>query len=89
MPAPSTGSGPWLPPDETHAGGCTGCHDNGGFIKSRYLTQLDTATFPSKPYLIPSYDEGYDNSAIPLKYVGNDFSDDRSWSIDAERGAGA
>ena len=85
MPAPSTGSGPWISPAATHAGGCTGCHDNGAFIKSRYLTQLDSPTFPSKPNLIPSEDEGYMNDDLPLSYVGRDYVADRSWSIDTAK----
>ncbi|HKO90644.1 MAG TPA: hypothetical protein VJU61_05805, partial [Polyangiaceae bacterium] len=87
MPAPSTGTGPWLSPELTHSGGCTGCHDNGAFIKSRYLTQLDASTFPSKPNLIPSEAEGYVNKHLPLAYVGRDFVADRSWSIDTDKDA--
>ena len=32
----------WLTPEATERIGCTGCHDNGGFIRSEYLAQLRT-----------------------------------------------
>jgi hypothetical protein len=66
----------WLPPERTEKINCTGCHDNGGFIRSPYLAQLDTL-----PDVLPSVAAGFTNHDTPLKYVGNDFVKNRSWSV--------
>lgn len=74
------GSGifPWQEPAETHAGGCTGCHDSGGLIRSPYLKQTG---------LLPKFYEGYNNDGMnPLRYVGIDFEGDRSWTVNHETG---
>jgi hypothetical protein len=78
--APSEGTGagkfPWDPPDTTHQTGCTGCHDNGGLIRSPYLSQTG---------LLPRPNEGYDNDGSnPLSYVGVDFAEDRSWFVHSD-----
>jgi hypothetical protein len=64
----------WMTPTDTEAQGCTGCHDNGGFIRSPYI--LGTTK-----HRVPSVDEGFDNKTIPLRYVGAAFSGNKSWSI--------
>ncbi len=77
--APSDGTwSRWISPAQTHGIGCTGCHDNGGFIRSPYLAQLKTGL-----HVMPSTAAGFDNLSTPLRYVGNDYSDDRSWSVTA------
>jgi hypothetical protein len=78
--APSTGntSFPWLDPAATHGIKCTGCHDNGGFIRSRYLAQVT-----SGPHALPSTADGFSNLTSPLRYVGSDYAGDRSWSVTA------
>jgi hypothetical protein len=76
VPPPSAGESAWhwIGPKGTQNIGCTGCHDNGGFIRSPYLAQLN---------LLPSTAEGFDNLHTPLRYVGLDYATDRSWSVDA------
>lgn len=71
----SKGNG-WLSPAETEMIGCTGCHDSGAFIRSPYLTQL---TKP--PHTLPNTADGFNNLDTPLKYVGLDYTQNRSWSI--------
>jgi hypothetical protein len=73
----SDGATHWKSPAQTEGIGCTGCHDNGGFIRSNYLRQLDTL-----PHRLPSDADGFTNKTSPLRYVGADFSADRSWSIE-------
>lgn len=76
----------WLSPKQTQGIGCTGCHDSGGFIRSPYLTQALIAA-PGKPtFALPSQASGFGNTA-PLRYVGLDYRDDRSWSIELEGGS--
>jgi hypothetical protein len=72
------GKARWMSPMATEAIGCTGCHDNGGFIRSEYLAQL-------KPpgHVLPNTSEGFDNFNTPVKYVGLDYETNRSWSITA------
>lgn len=72
------GSRGWLSPARTEGIGCTGCHDNGGFIRSPYLAQLSTP-----PHILPNTGSGFNNLTTPLKYVGLDFAANRSWSITA------
>lgn len=77
VPAPSDTSGnfEWLTPAETHAGECTGCHDTGGLIRSPYLKQTG---------LLPAWGDGFDNDGNnPLRYVGHDFQNDRSYTVQA------
>jgi len=66
----------WISPAGTEAIGCTGCHDNGGFIRSEYLAQLKTP-----PHALPNESTGYNNLNTPARYVGLDYAKDRSWSI--------
>jgi len=66
---------PWIDPPGVQSIRCTGCHDNGGFIRSKYLTQLTTA-----PNVLPNQGAGF-NNYTPARYVGLDFQNDRSWSI--------
>jgi len=66
----------WLSPTTTHGIKCTGCHDNGGFIRSHYLTQMTTP-----PNVLPNQGAGFGNLSSPERYVGLDFQNDRSWSI--------
>jgi hypothetical protein len=73
----------WLSPTDTENIKCTGCHDNGGFIRSPYLAQLTAA-----PNAMPSTAAGFDNLNTPLSYVGLDFVTNRSWSISTGAGAG-
>jgi hypothetical protein len=73
----------WLTPTVTENIKCTGCHDNGGFIRSPYLAQLT-----SGPNAMPSTAAGYDNLNTALSYVGLDFVTNRSWSISTGAGAG-
>jgi hypothetical protein len=87
VPPPSAGEGPWKSPDpahwlspkETEAIGCTGCHDNGGFIRSEYLAQLKTP-----PNMLPNESSGFDNLDTPVRYVGLDYATNRSWSIEVK-----
>jgi hypothetical protein len=83
--APSAGQSPfpWLTPTITEGIHCTGCHDNGGFIRSKYLTQLMTL-----PDVLPSTSAGFDNQNTPLAYVGLDFITDRSWSVTTAKAPG-
>lgn len=77
--APSLGGNagfPWMSPQGTEGINCTGCHDNGGLIRSEYLAQLKTGT-----NAFPNEDTGFNNNTIPVKYVGLDFALNRSWSI--------
>jgi hypothetical protein len=76
VPAPSSGAQPWIDPAGTEAIGCTGCHDNGGLIRSPYLAQLTTGKDA-----FPTTSTGFDNLTIPVKYVGLDYALNRSWSI--------
>ena len=90
VPPPIDGEGPWKPQDPAHwespqvteGIGCTGCHDNGGFIRSKYLAQL---TQP--PHVLPNTSAGFDNLNTPVRYVGRDYATNRSWSIQAKPGA--
>jgi hypothetical protein len=66
----------WLTPTATESINCTGCHDNGGLIRSPYLAQLTTG-----PHAFPNTADGFDNNNIPVRYVGLDFALNRSWSI--------
>jgi hypothetical protein len=66
----------WLTPEATERIGCTGCHDNGGFIRSEYLAQLRTP-----PNALPNQSTGFNNFDTPSRYVGLDFASNRSWSI--------
>ncbi len=66
----------WLSPAATHGIGCTACHDNGGFVRSNYIAQLRTP-----PNAMPNEADGYSNAVSPLRYVGVEFANDRSWSI--------
>ncbi len=72
----SSGQARWLSPAATHGIGCTACHDSGGFLRSNYIAQLRTP-----PNAMPNQADGYDNAASPLRYVGQDYASDRSWSI--------
>jgi hypothetical protein len=78
--APSEGqpAWSWQTPAKTESDGCTGCHDNGGFIRSKYIMQL--ANMPTAP--------DFNNYDTPLKFVGNDFASNRTWSIDTARAPG-
>jgi hypothetical protein len=73
----------WFTPAETEAIGCTGCHDNGGFVRSEYLAQLKTP-----PNALPSEDAGFDNFNTPEKYVGLDFETNLSWSVSVAKAQG-
>jgi hypothetical protein len=73
----------WINPTSTHGIGCTGCHDNGGFIRSNYIAQMRTA-----PNAMPNEADGYSNLSTPLRYVGKDFAMDRSWSIQVANAPG-
>jgi len=75
---PADQRGIWLSPEATERIGCTGCHDNGGFIRSEYLAQLKTP-----PNVLPNMASGFDNFDTPVRYVGLDFATNRSWSIKA------
>lgn len=77
VPPPSAGgSGFWIPPAQVEQIQCTGCHDNGGFIRSKYLAQLTTL-----PNALPSTAAGFTNLTSPVGYVGADYATNRSWSI--------
>lgn len=79
--APSQGLSagfPWKDPATTRGIGCVGCHDSGGFIRSPYLAQTG---------LLPSYPDGFDNYLKPLRYVGVDYVNDRSWVVNAPQNA--
>jgi hypothetical protein len=68
------GQSHWMSPTDTEAQGCTGCHDNGGFIRSPYM--LGTTK-----HKVPNEKEGFDNKTTKLRYVGAAFSGNKSWSI--------
>lgn len=69
----------WLSPETTHSIGCTGCHDNGGFIRSEYIAQV------AGKNALPTSGSGFDNKTTPLAYVGKDFVNDRSWSVNVSK----
>ena len=85
IPAPKGGEsakwqdnqGHWKSPQDTEGIGCTGCHDNGGFIRSEYLAQLKTP-----PHALPNESTGFNNRNTPVRYVGLDYATNRSWSIE-------
>jgi hypothetical protein len=84
IPQPTDGEGAkwkdnqphWKSPEGTEGIGCTGCHDNGGFIRSEYLAQLQ---LPG--HLLPNTSDGFNNLNIPVRYVGLDYATNKSWSI--------
>jgi hypothetical protein len=78
-PSEGTGAWPWQAPSKTHGQACTGCHDNGAFIRSPYLAQLR-----SGPQILPSAPQGYNNLDTPVRWVGLDFANDRSWSVTSQ-----
>lgn len=87
IPAPG-GPAPWrwLSPKATQGIGCTGCHDSGALVRSPYLTQQLVAA-PGKPrFALPSQASAIGGS-VALRYVGLDYRDDRSWSIELEGGS--
>lgn len=92
VPSPSSdSSGFWIEPAVTEQITCTGCHNNGGFIRSPYLAQLVTP--PGQPNLgatshLPSTADGYDNLNTPLGFVGLDFATNRTWSVSTTKAAG-
>jgi hypothetical protein len=69
----------WMTPKETYDGGCTGCHDNGGFIRTPYILQ-------TKKQILPNSKDGYGNLDNPLAYVGKAFAKARSWTIEIAEG---
>jgi hypothetical protein len=71
----------WMSPQATEAIGCTGCHDNGGFIRSEYLAQLATLPNALPNHILPNTASGFNNHDTPVRYVGLDYSTNRSWSI--------
>ena len=71
----------WETPAATEAMGCTGCHDNGGFIRSPYLAQLKAGPGVLPNHVFPSDLSGFNNLNTPVKYVGLDYATNRSWSI--------
>ena len=71
----------WASPAATVAMGCTGCHDNGGFIRSPYLAQLKAGPGVLPNHVFPSDLSGFNNLNTPVKYVGLDYATNRSWSI--------
>lgn len=81
IPAPAVTStnGPnfrWYTTTETLDVGCPQCHDNGGFIRSPYLMQTG---------LLPSFEHGYGNDTNPVRFVGLDFTQERSWAISSSQ----
>lgn len=88
MTAPSLGQNDiWLSPADTHANGCTGCHDNGGFIRSPYITQLVGDGFPEVGSSFRSWFAHNQNFAM-ARYVGLDFLEDKSWAVFTANAAG-
>ena len=79
----SDGKAHWITPEGTEGIGCTGCHDNGGFIRSEYLAQLKTP-----PNVLPNQATGFDNLNTPSRYVGLDYATNRSWSIKTDLAPG-
>jgi len=66
----------WFSPARTEEIGCTGCHDNGGLVRTPYIMGTKKMRELS--------DDGFlNNKAIELHYVGAAFSKNCSWSIDA------
>jgi len=72
-PAMNPPAGLWISPAGTEALKCTGCHDNGGFVRSGYIRQV----------AIPSTAAGFTNSTSPVGYVGADYALNLSWSVSA------
>jgi hypothetical protein len=75
----SDGKSKWMTPKQTYNAGCTGCHDNGGFIRTPYIVQ-------TKMQVLPSTAEGYNNKDNPLAYVGKEFKRAKSWTIEIAEG---
>ena len=91
VPAPSAttaGSLTWMSPASTRGSNCVGCHDNGGFIRSEYIAQLGKLPSTSVAFSLPSASTGFDNYSSLIRYVGNDFLTDKSWSVTAQKAAG-
>jgi len=86
------GVGHWLTPDATQAIGCTGCHDNGGFIRSEYLAQLrpppGSLPTPIPNHVFPNQEYGFNNFDTPSRYVGFAYETNRSWSIETSLAPG-
>lgn len=76
--APSTGQSayPWLKPFGTAFNGCGGCHDNGPFIRSPYLNQVQ-----GQNALPGSNDIGF-NRNQPYAFVGSDFASWRAFKVE-------
>lgn len=64
---------------------CVRCHDNGGFIRSPYLTQLASLPPSSVAFTLPSTPQGYANLNSPLRFVGHDFTNVKTWSVEANQ----
>lgn len=67
----------WIDPEATVVIGCTGCHNNGGFLRSNYLAQLKTP-----PHALPSTDQGFTNKNAMLRFVGSAYQNDFTWSVE-------
>lgn len=77
--APSNGAQPqtlWLPPSSTAGIGCGGCHDNGPFIRSPYLNQVQGAN------ALPGSDDFGFNSNQPYAFVGHDFASWKAYKVE-------
>jgi len=61
----------WISPEDTHAGGCTGCHDSSALIRSPYIMQ--SGLIPEQGFASPQ--------GAALRYVGHAYADDRSWLV--------
>jgi hypothetical protein len=79
-PSQGTGAYPWETPAGTAGIRCVRCHDNGPFIRSPYLAQLNAEPVNRLPGTNSGsgpWDQRYSwNSTDPYKFIGNDF---QSW----------
>lgn len=78
--APSNGtqSTLWLPPSTTAGIGCGGCHDNGPFIRSPYLNQVQGTN------ALPGSDDFGFNKNQPYAFVGKDFASWKAFKVEVE-----
>lgn len=82
LPVPGDATITWSTPQETREGvNCVRCHDNGGFLRSPFLTQLEKLPPPSVAFTLPSTSAGFGNLTSPLRFVGHNYVNDRTWSI--------
>ncbi len=84
--APSKGGPsayPWFTPSATAYVGCGGCHDNGPFIRSPYLNQIEKdQPSPGKDNTIPGKDDTRFNRDQLYAFVGQDMASWKAFKVE-------